>query len=375
MEKGKESYMENVGQSESTPKFSLECSHPDASFESGACDNKWNYNLKSNVHSHNNHIISRHNPKCHSVLNHSIYKITLKQWLKKRKWKKKNNWDRDYLKWKVYRPEEKARKIIQGILHAVWELHSHERSHEFLYHLENFAIQNKELVIGGDHKKSKHVFLIHQNHELKDSSGVSENNNTQLGDRLAVSKVIFDQILGATTFKEYWYPQDLKKLRELLEKPKVSCHDWKLIVNHPSLWHWKSRFSYIERVQTHYVNSIPNSTPFNCMKSGFNKINVLGWTQNIPINSPLESVYYFKRKSYDGKKAEHLLRYLRNVRAHYKERMDKARPYDLNGRMDKARLYDLKFSNPQFIELKMTEVSELFLLNLYSMMCENEIEV
>ena len=353
--------MENVGQSESTPKFSLECSHPKASFESGACDNKWNYNLKSNVHSRNNHIISRHNPNCHSVLNHSIYEITLKQWLEKRKWKKKNNWDHDYLKWKVCRPKEKARKIIQGILHAVCELHSHKRSHEFLYHLENFAIQNK-LVIGGDRKKSIHVFLIHQNHELKDSSGVSENNNTQLGDRLAVSNVIFDQILGATPSKECRYPQDLKKLRELLEKREVSPFMWKLIVNHPSLWHWKSRFSYIERVQTHYVNSKPDFT-FQRMKIGFNRIDVSGWIDKIPTDSPLYSVYDFKKDSYDGKKAEHLLRYLRNVRAHYKERMVKARPYDL------------KFSNPQFIELKITEVSELFLFNLYKVMCENDIEI
>ena len=51
-------------------------------------------------------------------------------------------------------PEEEARQIIQGILHAVCEFHSHGSSHGFLYHLENFAIQDKDLVIEDDHKKA-----------------------------------------------------------------------------------------------------------------------------------------------------------------------------------------------------------------------------
>ena len=50
-------------------------------------------------------------------------------------------------------PEE-ARQIIQGILHAVCEFHSHGSSHGFLYHFENFAIQDKNLVIEDDHKKA-----------------------------------------------------------------------------------------------------------------------------------------------------------------------------------------------------------------------------
>ena len=51
-------------------------------------------------------------------------------------------------------PEEEARQIIQGILHAVCEFHFHGSSHGFLYHPENFAIQDKDLVIEGDHKKA-----------------------------------------------------------------------------------------------------------------------------------------------------------------------------------------------------------------------------
>ena len=51
-------------------------------------------------------------------------------------------------------PKEEARQIIQSIFHAVCEFHSRGSSHGFLYHPENFAIQDKDLVIEGDHKKA-----------------------------------------------------------------------------------------------------------------------------------------------------------------------------------------------------------------------------
>jgi len=355
MEKGKNPNMEKVGRSESTPKIRLKCSNPHASFESGACDNGWNYNLQSDVYSH--HVISRHSSEWCSILNHNKYEITLKEWLEKRKKKKENNWDDVYGKWEVYRPNEEARQIIQGILHAVRELHSHGSSHGFLNHPENFAIQEKDLVIGGDHKKSKRVFLIHENH---DSSGVPTNNNTQQGDRLAVSNLIFDQILGATD-EEWWYPQDLQNLRELLEQTNsVSSHDWKLITNHPSLWHWKSRFSYPEQVWMHYVNADYGSRVYRHINKGLRNIKVSGWANNIPSYTPLQSVYKFKNNYVDT--TEDLLHYLRNVRDHYKEHVSRCS-------------YDKKFSNPQFVELKITEVSELFLVDLYSLMCMKSIEI
>ena len=151
--------MEKVGQLESTPKIRLKCSHPYASFEWGACDNGWNYNLQSNVHNHSNQVIFKHKSKWHSVLNHNKYEIMLKQWLEKRKKKKEDNWDDEYGKWKVYCLKEKARQIIQGILHVVCELHSHVSSHGFLYHLENFVIQDKDLIIGDNYKKSTLLYV------------------------------------------------------------------------------------------------------------------------------------------------------------------------------------------------------------------------
>ena len=156
--------MENAGQLELSPKV-LKCSHPysssvDFKVELGVCDNGWKYNL--NFDARNNYVISRHNSEEHFVLNHNKYEITLKQWLVKEE--NQYNWCGYCRKWGLYRPKEEAKKVIQGILRAVCELHSRNSFHGFLYHPENFAIQDNEVVIGGD---NKHIFLMHENHELK----------------------------------------------------------------------------------------------------------------------------------------------------------------------------------------------------------------
>lgn len=371
--------MEKVGESESTGKILLICRHPYASFESGASDNGWNYSLQSIMFTDNNIVISRHSSEFFSILNCNKYKFTLKEWLKDRKMK--NNWDGKYGTWGVYRPEEQTRQIIEGMLRAVCELHSHGFSHGFLYKLENFAIQDTDLVIGGDHKKGKRVFLIGGNHELN----VPTNNNTQQDDWLALSNVIFEQILGATD-EEWRYPQDLQNLRNLLEQTNdVSSKKWELIANHPSFWHWKSRFVYPERVWMHYENANRNSHVYNHMKDGFNKINVSGWGNNIPNNSPLWSVYNFDPvlntcvdqrdqalKIY-GDRALDLLRYHRNVRDHYRQHMQKNQ--DHYRQHMQIHCYDTVFYDAQYVELKLTEISELFLVNLYNMMCKKNIEI
>ena len=77
-------------------------------------------------------------------------------------------------------------------------------------------------------------------------------------------------------------PQYLQKLCELLEQINdVSSNQWKLFVKHPSLWHWKSRFSYTECVWIHYVNANPTSYTYQHMINGFSKITILGWKENI----------------------------------------------------------------------------------------------
>ena len=322
MEKGKKPNMEKVGRSKSTPKIRL----------------------------------MEHNSERKSILNSFEYDFTLKQWLEINH----NNWDVEYGKWKVYRPNEEARQIIQGILHAVYKLHSKNSSHGFLYHPENFAIQDNEIMIGGDHKKSKNVFLMDKNKNISDD--VLTNNNAQQGDRFAVSNLIFVQILKATNEK-WHYPQDLENLRERLTKTEhVSSKEWILIFNHPSLWHWKSRFDYPERVWTHCENA--NYDVYEDMKDGFHNINVLGWGKNInDESSPFWKVYYYNdRKNNYGDGSFHLLHYLRNVRDHYRKHVSE-------------NSYDVIFFNTKFIELKMTEISELFLLELYSMMCKKNIEI
>jgi hypothetical protein len=61
--------------------------------------------------------------------------------------------------------------------------------------------------------------------------------------------MIFNQIPGGKSPQKY--PQDLQNLCELLK----SYDNWELIVNHPSLWHWKSRIVYIECVWMHYKHT------------------------------------------------------------------------------------------------------------------------
>ena len=227
----------------------LRCSHPyssnhvDFEVEPWICHNRWKYNLMSRRHGP--HKVVRYNLKECFVLTHREYTITLREWLTENE----NKWCPIYQKWDVHRPKKEARQIIQGILHAVYELHTNNSFHGFLYHPENFAIYD-ESVIGGNHEKIKRVFLIHANCDLNQGVAAPETKTIENGkrdDMLAVLNVIFNQIIIYEP--NLICPRDLQKLHELLEQQDVSSHSWKLIVNHPSLWHWKLRFSYIERVR------------------------------------------------------------------------------------------------------------------------------
>ena len=356
MGKRKRPLEEDAGQShEATPlksscKIMLKCRHPysskdiDFKVEPGFCDKGLKYNL--DIESHGQHIISRYNPQKCFVLTHREYTMTLKDWLESPQNKKK--WCRIYLMEKVYRPNEEVRQILQGMLRAVYELHNDNSFHGYLFHPENFAIYD-ESVIGDDPKKIKRVCLIHGNCEFNQRYANPDSNAIEKGkknDMLAVLDVIFNKIIKYEPDLEC--PKDLLKLRELLSQQDVSPRGWKLIVNHPSLWHWKSRFSYIERVQQqlkHAKQSIRNS-----MRQEFNNIQVQGWTQNIPPNTPLHNVFYFSRYS---STPEELLRYLRNLHVHYKD--------GWRGHQ--------KYLRGEVIEHLATQVSELFLVDLYTIMC------
>ena len=336
----------------------LKCRHPYSSSENidfrvepGFCVNGWNYNLDSYLHGA--HIISKHNPQKCFVLTHKKYNITLRQWLDREE--NQNNWSRIYQRWGVNRPKEEARQIIQGILRAVYELHLDGSFHGFLYHPENFAIQYDELVIGGDHKRIKRVFLLHE--KGNESSRVLTNNEIELGkknDMLAVSNVIFNQIIKGRPLS--CYPQDLRNLRGLLEQQDVSPHNWKRIVNHPSLWHWKSRFCYTERVWMQFQHAKQSTQ--NSMKIAFSRIQVQDWVRRIPDDTPLQKVFGFKDRKYRPT-PEELLRYLRNVYVHYKD--------GWRG--------NVLYLDEQIIEHMITQVSELFLVDLYNMMCKLDIEI
>ncbi|GMY08292.1 hypothetical protein FCV25MIE_03531 [Fagus crenata] len=344
-------------------KISLKCGHryslsKDIDFEvaPGFCEDKRHYNLVSDLSIQH---IRRHNPQKCAVLTHKKYETTLEQWLKEER--NKDNWCPNYQKWNVNRPKEEARQIIQGILCAVNECHSNDSVHGFLYHLENYAIHYDVAVIGGDHKKIKRIFLIYENEEVDECIGVSTINEIQRGqknDIKALSNVIFTKILGGKPTS--CYPEDLRDLHNLFEKCNQKRNwkcNWKRIVNHPSMWHWKSRFSYTERVWMQYRHA--NRTLMQSMDIEFRNIDVRNWKQNIPSNTHLEKM--FLRNNYKSTPDE-LLRYLRNVRVHYKDDLD-------------VSVQGVDYLNEQFIEQKTTEVHELFLVHLYNKMCKLDIEL
>jgi hypothetical protein len=80
------------------------------------------------------------------------------------------------------------------------------------------------------------------------------------------------------------------------------------LVNHPSLWYWKSRFSYIELARMKYMHS--DDTTKQSMIILFSQIKLTNWRNKIPSITSLIGVF---NNSYGPE----LLRFLRNVRVHF----------------------------------------------------------
>ena len=169
------------------------------------------------VSDHGNHIVHRHNPEKKFVLTHKEYESTLKQWLEDEE--NRNNWCPTYQHWEVCRPKDAARQIIQGILRAVYELHTNGSFHGFLYHPETFAIRYDKSMIGGDCKNIKYIFLTHDN--VKPSFGVPDKNKMlqeKKKDMSALTNVIFRKILVGPLLS---YPEKKEDLPGYLKKLPV----------------------------------------------------------------------------------------------------------------------------------------------------------
>ena len=382
MEKGKKRKRDNVGKSQNVAtvlstgdeeshtglrdKIILTCNHPNSSdyvdfrVEPKKAEQSLNGHFYKLTYD-SDYIVHKHNLEKNHVLTHKKYENTLQQWLVQNG----DNWCEIYGGWGVKRPKEDARKIIQGILNAVYKLHKNGSFHGFLHHPENFAIDSDELVIGGDHKEVKHISLIHSNVVRDQSTCLSEDCDLQRGKKIdiqAMSHVIFNQILRGELHTSY--PPDLEHLYFELQDVDMVSIKWKFIVNHPSLWHWKSRFSYIVRVNMYYQQA--NPTTWDLMTTEFNMINVIGWTQNIRPNTPLGKI--FRHDTYYEESADQLLRYLRNAHVHYKEwKKGKYIYIDVKTEGD--------YLNEQFFELKTTEIGGLFLVKLYRMMRRLNLEI
>lgn len=308
-----------------------------------------------NLFCDSDYIVHRHNLEKNHVLTHKKYENTLQQWLDRNG----DNWCETYSGWGVNRPKEDARKIIQGILNALYKLHKNGSFHGFLHHPENFAMDSDELVIGGDHKEIKHISLIHANVEPDQSICLSGDGNPQVGkknDIRAISDVIFNQILRGKCAKSY--PKDLRNLYSWLQGATGDTNELGDIVNHPTLWHWKSRFGYIGSVWAYYQHTDRETR--SIMSTAFSNICVGNWKHNIQSNSVLKSIYDYPDNHYRSRIID-LLRYLRNARFHYKD-------YDVR-RNCYRHITDLikeaDYLDEQFIELKTTGIDELFLVNLY----------
>lgn len=348
-----------------TSMIVLKCGHPNSSskisdfkVESGFCHKGLNYNLDSDLHGE--HIIYRHSPKNQAVLIYKEYKSTLRQWLEKKK--NEDNWCPFYRNLNVYRPKEEASEIIQGILRAVYELHCMDSFHGFLYHPENFAIYDDESMIVGERKKTKRILLVHENVDSNEELVVPSKDKIKLemkNDMDAVLDVIFNKILGMSSSPPDYLtlPQDLQNLHTLLQNPYVSSdnwkENWKRIVNHPSLWHWESRFSYFDRVWMQFLYAKQENK--KAMRHKFRNITIPmkwkqmdwqqpGWQQPMdPAETVLVKVFNHNGPNNYKIYAEDLLRYHRNVYVHHKD-------------------------DAQLVEHKITVIFEHFLLELYDKM-------
>lgn len=179
---------------------------------------------------------------------------------------------------------------------------------------------------------------------------------------LALRRVIFERILRGP------YPEDLSNLNSLLSKYRI-FENWAFIVDHPSLWHWKLRFGYIERFWMYYKHA--NMSVQNGMHQYFTQVpDGNNWIKNIPSNTPLQRI--FKNNRYKQTPIE-LLRYVRIVRFHY---MDTE--FDRTGK-EKLRYInvpkEVDYLDEQFIEHVTTKISELLLVYLHRMVCTLRIEI
>ena len=109
--------------------------------------NGYEFNLSSGKY-----IIRRHNIQQRCILTHSHYRMTIMEWLATNR----KNRCKTYQAWKVLRPNEEARKVIQGILDDVFQLHSKGSFHGFP-HLENILLHVEEALLEGDPKMIKPV--------------------------------------------------------------------------------------------------------------------------------------------------------------------------------------------------------------------------
>ncbi|GMY27273.1 hypothetical protein FCV25MIE_22515 [Fagus crenata] len=100
----------------------------------------------------------------------------------------------------------------------------------------------KDLKTGQTMLNNHYVNQQHKDINLEEK--YIEHMTTQKNDRHALASLTFTTILRGHPP----YPEDLQ---DLLQLDVLNADDRKVIVNHPSLWHWTSRSSFYERFWNH----------------------------------------------------------------------------------------------------------------------------
>lgn len=190
----------------------------------------------------------------------------------------------------------------------------------------------------------------------------------QQNDIWAVSTIVFGKILEGI-YEEY--PSDLQDLYKMLMDSNMSnvSKNMTVIANHTSLWHWRERIQYFDR-----LSKAKKQCGIDIEEAIYNVFKVINstncnwdWRLDVPPNTPLEKV--FNNNSY-ASTVEELVRFIRIV-------------YEHVGDVDEADINKLKYIDKssldwlslQRIESEITSAFPMFLVAVYKGLSAKEIYV
>lgn len=285
------------------------------------------------------------------------YDTTLKDWIEQHTLENGvvDSLCENYTAWGIKRPNEQARQIIRGILISVCDLRQKNAFHGALENLENYMIKFVPNYQGRMEQARADVTFRYKNMEsvMRKTNIVEEG---QQNDIVAVSKVIFGKILEGLYTE---YPRDLQDLYEMLRDGNLSNENLIVIANHSSLWHWRERTQYYDRLckaKKQCVADIEDS-----IKDVFKYICSTNprwdWKLDVPSNTPLGKV--LNARCYYSV-VEDLVQFVRDVYEHILD-VDKAN----NAKFIYVAGFKLDWRSMHFIESEVTSAFPMLLVEIY----------